>query len=139
MRLNCLLITLLWLTGCSQPASEVTTLLRHDFAAQLPATASPTPAQSKVIELPLGGASEPVVRLTMAILGERWMKSVLLEVLSNPGGHSLKAELGEVINSGTQVEPKMSVPLKISWARGRKSRSDLFVLSASEGLRRAGE
>lgn len=127
-------LAILWLTGCSQTTSEVTTLLRHDFAVQLPTTASATPAQSKVIELPLGGASEPVVKITMENLGERWMKSVLLEVLSNPGGHTVQAELGEVINSATQAEPKMSVPLKISWSNGNKSRTDLFQLSASEGV-----
>ena len=134
MRKLCFFLALLWLTGCSQPSPEVTTLLRHDFSAQLPTTASATPAQSKMIELPLGGASEPVVKITLENRGERWMKSVLLEVMSNPGGHTLQAELGEVINSGTKAEPKMSVPLKISWASGRKSRTDMFVLSASEGV-----
>ncbi len=140
---------LLVLVGCGQPAppspSATATsrpearqvLLSQDFRSQLPVSARAGASKEKSVELPLGGADDPILRVGMTVLGSQFIESVQVEVQTNPRAHRVQAELGQPINSGSQKVPEMSVPLKVTWsgatAFGKTSRTDLWVLSAARG------
>lgn len=134
--------------GCTQPQplpptsspvapSALVTLLSQDFRAQLPPAAATRSGQPRTTILPLGNASEPTLRLTLKVLDQTLIESVQVELQSNPGSHVVRAELGQPTNSGTSKTPRMSVPLKVTWASSnsltKTSRTDLWTLSADQG------
>ncbi|MCW5865651.1 MAG: hypothetical protein KIS61_00175 [Candidatus Eremiobacteraeota bacterium] len=117
----------------SNVLAQMPPILLHDFSKQLPQALGSEKPQKKVIMIALGSPAEPILKVSLQTLGTAYIKSVGIELDGNPGDHTVSAELGNPINSGTQTSPVMQVPLKVTWAKsgptGWKSRTDLYILS----------
>ncbi len=127
-------ISILALLFLSQALAKKPPLLSRDFSQELPAAVAAQKGRMKVILLAVGDSSEPRLQISMQVLGTTYLKVVTIDLLANPSGHSVSADLGHPINSGTRAAPIMQAPLKVTWSKsglmGRKSRTDLYQLSA---------